>query len=307
MSRRFLIFAAAAALASVGISCGDEDTGVAAGGEPGAATTTTADADGSAGTAVAGDDGRWEPYVMPPGGPTGTRTSADGRSLLITFVGGAPYVDGQPCTIAYRAEVISSSGDEVGVRLFSNAPPPPDDEPWGCTDEGYSRSVEVDLDAPLGDRVVVEEDSQRRLNVFDGSLLTEPTWMPDGWSLRNEQAGYPDPETALYWERTWGPEPVPPTGDMCTPADGPISLTQGPSSGPERDISHLEPVSIHDVGGATATYYEERPSAAHQVALAWESNGQEFLVGSGPSCFDEGAASLERLLQFARALAMPDS
>lgn len=306
MSRGFLIFATAAALASVGIGCGADDTGLAAGGEPGAATTTTADANGSARTAVPGNDGRWEPYVMAPGGPTGTRTSADGRSLLITFVGGAPYVDGQACTVAYRAEAVES-GDEVGVRLSSNAPAPPEDEPWGCTDEGYFRSVEVDLDAPIGERVVVEADSQRRLEVFDGSLLAEPTWMPDGWSLRNEQAGYPDPETASYWKRTWGPEPVPPTGDTCTPTDGPLSLTQGPVSGPEREVDHLRAVSTHDVGGATATYYEGPPSAASQVALAWESNGQKFLVSSGPSCFDEGAASRDRLLQFARALALPDS
>lgn len=304
MRPRSLIFATFAALASVGTGCSDDDTGLAAGGEPAEATTTTVDVDRSPGSGVPVDDDRWEPYVMAAGGPTGTRTSLDGRSVLVTFVGGAPYVAGQPCTVAYRAEVIEAA-DEVAVRLFSIAPPPPEDDSFGCTLEGYHRSVEVDLDAPLGERVVVEEESQRRLEVFDGSLLAEPTWMPDSWSLLFEGAGYPDTETASYWQRTWGPQPLPPTGNTCTPIEGPISLTQGPASGPDRDMSFLEPVSTHDVNGATATYYEARAPASSQVALAWESNGQKFQLDSGPSCFDEGAASLDRLLQFARALVLP--
>ena len=106
-------------------------------------------------------------------------------------------------------------------------------------------------------------------------------------------------------ERTWGPERLPPSGDTCTPTDGQVSLTEGPATGPDRDISYLESVSTHDVNGATATYYEGRPSAGNQVALGWEANGRDFLLRSGPSCFDEGAASVHRLLQFARALVLP--
>jgi cell division transport system permease protein len=252
------------------------------------------------------DDDRWEPYVMGGGGLTGTRTSPGGRSLVVTFVGGAPYLSGKACTVVYRAEVDESAG-EVTVQLFSNEPPPPDTENFGCTMKGYFRSVEVGLDAPLGDRTVLEDESRRRLEVFDGSLLAEPTWMPEGWTLLSEQAGFPNPETAAYWQRTWGAEPPPPTGDSCTPSDSPVSLTQGLASGPDRDVSFLQPVSTHDVHGAQATYYEGGPTTSGQVALIWEMAGQSFVLDSGPSCFGEGAASLDRLLEFARSLAVPGS
>lgn len=294
------ILALSIALGSVGVGCSDDSTSLSAAEEAAPASTST-DV-GSRSTPADGDEG-WEPYVLGSGGLTGTRSSPDGRSLLLTFVGGGPYVAGEPCTVAYRAEV-GEATDEVAVRLFSNSPPSRDDEPF-CTAEGYLRSVEVGLESPLGGRPVVEEASQRQLEVFDGSLLAEPTRMPDGWSLRAEQAGYPDPETASYWQRTWGPEPLPPTGDTCTPTDGPMTLTQGPSTGPQRDIGYLEPVSTHDVNGAPATYYQRPDAGVTQVALTWESSGQSFSLDSSPSCSNEGTASLERLLDFARGLMVP--
>jgi len=220
--RRWCVFSALfAVLATAGAGCGGDDSDLVAGRVPADATTPASSGESSGGGEVPVDEDAWEPYVIAAGGLTGTRTSPDAQSLLVTFVGGAPYVAGEHCTVAYRAEA-DEPRDEVVVRLFSNAPPPPDEENWDCTAEGHFRSVEIDLDAPLGDRAVREDESQRRLEVFDGSLLAEPTWMPDGWTLRSEQAGYPAPENASYWERTWGPEPLPPTGNTCTPTDGPI-------------------------------------------------------------------------------------
>jgi hypothetical protein len=271
------------------------------------ATTTTEAVEVVGGEMPLVDDDRWGPYVMGSGGLTGTRTSPDGRSLVVTFVGGAPYTPGKACTVAYRAEVTESAG-EVTVQLFSvGGGATADSENVVCTLEGYFRSVEVGLDAPLGDRTVHEKESRRRLEVFDGSLLAEPTLMPEGWTLLSEQAGFPDPESAAYWQRTWGAEPPPSTGDSCTPSDSPISLTQGPAAGPDRDVSYLRPVSTYDVNGAPATYYEGGPTTPGQVALIWETAGQSFVLDSGPSCFGEGAASLDRLLKFARALAVPGS
>lgn len=276
----------------------------AGGGAEHATTTTEAGAAPSDGMPPV-DDERWEPYVMGSGGLTGTRTSPNGQSLVVTFIGGAPYVSGEACTVAYRAEVTESAG-EVTVQLFSiGGGAFGDSETVVCTLQGYSRSVEIGLDAPLGDRTVFEEESRRLLEVFDGSLLAEPTWMPEDWTLLSEQAGFPNPETAAYWQRTWGAEPPPPTGDSCTPSDSPVSLTQGLASGPERDVSFLQPVSTHDVNGASATYYEGGPTTPGQVALIWEMAGQSFVLDSGPSCFGEGAASLDRLLEFARSLAVP--
>jgi hypothetical protein len=271
------------------------------------ATTTTEVGDVPSDGMPPVDDDRWEPYVMGSGGLTGTRTSPDGQSLVVTFTGGAPYVSGEACTVAYRAEVSESAG-EVTVQLFSvGGGTFGDSETVVCTLRGHSRSVEVGLDAPLGDRTVFEEESRRLLEVFDGSLLAEPTWMPEDWTLLSEQAGFPNPETAAYWQRTWGAEPPPPTGGSCTPSDSPVSLTQGLASGPDRDVSFLQPVSTHDVSGAQATYYEGGPTAPGQVALLWVMAGQSYVLDSGPSCFGEGAASLDRLLEFARSLALPGS
>ena len=272
------------------------------------------DADGVASTSVpldqetdgdglpSAEDERWVPDVMGSGGFTGARTSGDGRTVLLTFIGGPPYRAGEHCTVAYRVTA-DEQPTMVTVQLFSYSPPAP--EMSLCTGVGYSRSLEASLSEPLGARELIEAGSGLRLGVFDGSLIAVPGWLPEGWDLRYEQAGYPDPQTSSSWTQTWGPPPPPPTERGCAPSDGGISLTQGPLGGAHRELVSLDPVSTHDVGGASATYHVGGPAAPGVVALVWDSAGQTLVLSSSPSCGSGGTASLGRLMRFANELFIP--
>lgn len=81
------------------------------------------------------------------------RLGADGRTLTGWFVGG-PAGSGQ-CGENYTGYAVQS-GHAVGILVVRV----PNDPGWKgdvvCTTEGYDRSVTVKLDAPLGDRVVIE-------------------------------------------------------------------------------------------------------------------------------------------------------
>lgn len=284
-----------AALVLVTGGCGSDEQPLSSGeGE----TADPAELPGSAAT----DDAGWS-TELGPGRWDGVRTSPDGRTLVVTFVGGAPYVEDQPCTVDYRA-VVTESRSTVEVELQARQPPQPDE--LFCTAAGSFRQVEAELAEPLGDRAVLEQRSERVQNVYDGQLLAEPTWLPDGWALQRESAGFPEPEAATSWERTWGPPAPPPSEDgTCTPSDSPVTLTQGPAAAVDAHSAEGRAVSTHDVNGHEATLYEAEPSAAGAVWLTWVVEPQSFLLMSGPSCFDEGTPTVELLLRFAEGLAVP--
>lgn len=243
---------------------------------------------------------RWEPAQLGSGSWSGARTSPDGESLLIALVGGPEYREGNPCTVAYDAEVEETPS---GVRLTMLSASPPARAGYGCTEEGHFRTVQVDLAAPLGTRRLVEVQFDREQPVFDGSRLLKPTWLPDGLTLRHEGAGYPNPEEVRSWQRTWaGPDRVS-QGDPC---QSPISLTQGAAALVEEYPSLGEQARrTHDVRGATATYYDG--DSVGVTRLAWTEGDEGFVLASTPSCVGDVPASEETLVRIARNLEAPPS
>jgi len=77
--------------------------------------------------------------------------SRDGRAITLTITGGAPYEEGDACTEGIRA-LVEETPSQLVVRIEHRTP-----MVLGftsCDDEGFLHEVTVQLDAPLGDRVV---------------------------------------------------------------------------------------------------------------------------------------------------------
>lgn len=78
--------------------------------------------------------------------------SRDGRAITLTITGGAPYEEGDACTEGIRA-LVEETPSQVVVRIEHRTPMVLA-LVTSCDDEGFLHEVTVQLDAPLGDRVV---------------------------------------------------------------------------------------------------------------------------------------------------------
>jgi hypothetical protein len=109
------------------------------------ATGTTAEHAQSSDVAVSG------PYEW-----TRVRTTDNERIIAIDFTGGAEYDASDACSVQYKASVVETTQD-VRVTVSGWSPPPPTSTTmlWGCRALGYPRSVLVTLEAPLGNRRVI--------------------------------------------------------------------------------------------------------------------------------------------------------
>ena len=268
-------------------ACGDEPASVVAE-EP----STTAAMSG-------GSDDLIDENPLGSGSWTGARTTDDG--LLITFVGGRTYEAGKPCSVDYTARATETE-DDVRIVIVARSPARPADDFFACTAEGHFRSIAVTLERPLGDRTLIEAEFDRTQPVFDGSTLLQPTALPDGWVLLQEEAGYPGSEQATAWSRTWGPPRAAPDADgRCAPTASAMTLTQGPPAVASRPVATGgQPVSTHDVGGAEATLTEGTASAIR--SLAWARDGVGLELTSFAGCEGTPPASEELLLHVARSL-----
>ncbi len=235
--------------------------------------------------------------ALGPGSWTGARTSHDGRHLLVTFTGGPEYADGNPCSVRYQP-VTRETAKRVAVRIDATSPAGPPG--LACTLEGHARVVEVALDQALGRRQLFEDRFQRRQPVFPGETLLEPTWLPDGWSLRGERAGAPDPDSATFWTRDWAPPRPAPSADRCTPGQAGLSLTQGPAGVVERYRNGEVVRNTPDVGGSEAVYAASDDGGT--ARLSWVQGGQSFVITTTRGCLGDSPATEDTLLRFARGL-----
>lgn len=111
---------------------------------------------------------------VPQSGPfewARVRTTDNERVISIDFTGGADYEPGNPCTVRYEASVVQTT-QEVRVTVSGWSPPPASTTvQFGCVDLGYPRSVLIALEAPLGDRRVINTvtNTAHHVNVEPGS------------------------------------------------------------------------------------------------------------------------------------------
>ena len=258
---------------------------------------------------------RWEPPARPPastttstlattdaaiggGGWLGARTGADGRSLVVAFVGGAPYEEGVPCTVDYALEVEEDTG-EVRIRIVQVVHPALR-LPEACRAAGYFRTVEAVLAEPLGDRRVVDTEFGVERPVFDGRRLADPPALPPGWRLQREQGGYPDPAAATTWERLWAPD-RPADTERCTGAPAGIGLVEGEPAVLDAYLDGSPVVGTFDVRGNEAT----ARASSQRRDLSWVEGGQEYFLSSTLGCDLDTLATIDELVAFARGLTVP--
>lgn len=296
--RRCVKRVAAIVLVLIAGSCGGSGSRVATSPGDGGVGSSTSEARNSDQRELQPESLRWEPAKLGLGSWTGARTSADGRSLLVTLVGGPHYREVDGCSVAYSADV-EETLSSVRLTLLSARPPVVGEVT--CSSVGHFRTVEVPLDAPLGGRRLIEVQFDREQPVFDGSRLLEPGWLPEGFTLRTEGPGYPNPEQVRSWQRVWAGPQRPPRDGRCTPGDAAIALTQGDAVLVDEYPSNGEqPRRTHDVGGATATFYDGGRMGV--TRLTWIRGGEGFVLSSTPGCAGDTAASEEVLLRIARGL-----
>lgn len=230
-----------------------------------------------------------------PSAWNGARTSRDGLSLSLFFVGAADYEPGQPCTMRY-IPVVNETAREVEIALRGEHPPA-NDEAMICPDIGHLRSVTVDLAHPFGDRTLVTLGRVRR--VFDGSTLAEPQWLPDGWQAAGESPGPLDGD-GTTWIRSWAP----PRNSPCPPGPSGLALLEGSPDA----VSRWNPPDVqtvtgsHDINGTTATETVQG-NRNDTTRLAWTVGDRSYVVSLATACDGDQPPSLDTMLAFARGLA----
>jgi len=86
---------------------------------------------------------------------TRVRTTDNERIIAIDFTGGPEYDASDTCSVLYKASVVETTQD-VQVTVSGWSPPPPTSTTTlTCPALGYPRSVLVTLEAPLGNRQVI--------------------------------------------------------------------------------------------------------------------------------------------------------
>ena len=113
-----------------------------------------------------------------------------GNQVILAFNAGDPGVPGEPCSSEYAAELIEQDSDVVRVRVSGGrwfvADP---DLNFGCTDEGFSWAVSVELAEPLGDRQLIVNGDDR--NSLPREPRLAPTWLPDDFITYFSRDGVP--------------------------------------------------------------------------------------------------------------------
>ncbi len=237
---------------------------------------------------------------LPQGAWSGARTSADGESLLLFFVGAAEYQPGDPCSSRYLATV-EETDTEVNVAVRGERPRAPDgSESYACRAIGYGRTVTVELAQPFGDRKLIVLGAER--DVFDGATLAQPSWIPDGWEERSEQPAGFSGDPAAAWARTWAPPSAEPRDGACVPGNSGFTLFEGAA-----DIVGVFPaepgetvIATYDIDGATATYSAQEDLGVSR--LSWASGDRGYVLKSLPNCVGDEPPSLDTMLRFARDL-----
>jgi hypothetical protein len=228
----------------------------------------------------------------------GVRTDGDG--LVIVFLGNQP-VSGPPGGCQSDYEGVTSETDEaVTVTIHGT-------NVAACPIQ-YGRSVRVALDAPLGDRQVLNGAGGQPQLVFDGSRLLHPTWLPDGWEQTSDLPSEPGTgQPFAAWQLGWGP-PLTQT-PACGAAVSPVDLTVGRADLllKESWVTSFATVGPTTVGGHPAEQARytpaQDPNSATETMIRWTVGPDAYVLRSAPSCpLTDQPASFDVLQRLADGL-----
>ena len=187
------------------------------------------------------------------------------ESVVVTFTGGKPLAVSELCGDDYEATVEESDTTvTVTVQRYRLRPQPPFSS-YGCTMEGYARTVSTELDGPLGDRDLIDGTTGDLVDVRR-TPVWGATWLPAGWS-RQDESGF----SSDQWSLRYGPEPSP---------GGPfVSVTTDDSGRPPTVRGASEAVSVRGTDGTLYTDDVVR-------SVVWTENGETITVGGTLSTDD---------------------
>jgi hypothetical protein len=237
------------------------------------------------------------PY--PPEPPAGDRArvdeatvDSDGRTLTLSFIGGAAYAPSDFCSTDYVPWVGSAGADlDVAVVRVSDpdqATAPPD---GACAGAGHRYTFHLSLPAPFAGSTL-HDAAGGTLWVRPPTGLVEPQVVPSGWQLRwsAEDSG----AEPRLWVRVYAPAAAHVTGSNG--GRGQLDLYQAFGAatqiggGPERRIV--------DIGGRGAVLL--RDPALGELLLQWMVGKDGIaLVGN------EADMTLDQLLAIAAAVRPP--
>jgi hypothetical protein len=209
---------------------------------------------------------------------------------LINLLGAAPFEAGDPCTAEYSATA-EETAEQVSVVITGVRP----SGSFECRAVGYLRSVTLDLVEPLGERRLLALGQVR--NVFDGADLATVGWMPASWMLRDEgSAGM------SAWSRTWRPDRPTDQSEICTPGAPGLTLVEQPTGAPDpwQPEPGSEPVSEHDVNGATAVL--SSVPDRNVSTLAWTIDGRSFELRTAQICQGDPDVDVNTFITVARGI-----
>jgi len=227
---------------------------------------------------------------------------------VIYINGGAPYVQGDPCTVDYVATV-EEGPEDVHVRVSvvdHDEPAAPTGTVVDCVDGAYTRPVRVGLGSPLGDRGLLWDGIGLERDVFDGTTLLEPgPGVREEWRLVAEQPGFlMSVEMRQSWNRTWGLMSDTQPGECDVPRMQ-VHISQGPADQlPEpRDNELVE--GNYDIDGIVATHVIDEARGVSR--LTWINGNMGVAVEARPACNGNLMMPIDTLLEFARSLELPET
>ncbi len=188
--------------------------------------------------------------------------SPDGLDLTLGFIGGAPFVPGDPCTSDY-AGWAEADGDVLLAAVVDVTPPlPPMPDGVGCDAMGHGRTVSVRLAEPFRGVVVQGLDGSRHLLRAPAGLAV-PHGLPAGWIRRSE--GDESYDSVGRWRQTWSTlAELPAAG-----SPGRLDLYQG--FGTASGIAGGEEQRAVKVNGTPGVLY--RSPTYGEVVLVWMLDG----------------------------------
>jgi hypothetical protein len=227
--------------------------------------------------------------------------------VVLSFVGGPPDTDPMAaCQVRYRADVVETV-HEVTIRIHGEQLLEPE---VGCTDEGYSRTISIQLEAPLGNRTV-RNLRDEVIEVWNHSPLRTPTWLPGGlgaWSLtsewRHDDGGF---APAAAWGRTWTSAVGHLVDDRCDGSDTwTVSLSQGPRRAVFPGPNQMRPEGIGErsIRGVNAIegIADSAGMGLMSRSLWWQEGEVAFMISSGRPCDEGEPLSFDELARIAEGL-----
>jgi hypothetical protein len=202
----------------------------------------------------------------------------DGDQALVIVYAGAPLQTGPTCTRTYGGEVTETAAS-VTVTVAAG----PERIPaGGCASDAKTATITVDLTQPIGDRQLIDGATGEQHNVFDGSTLAAPAWLPEGWT--GGEIGTAD-AAAVTWTRNWG---LPGTEGLAPCTLSGVSLTEG-------DPSVVFGGRPQPAAAATSPQTAERLIGPLSVELLWTTDGRAYDLRSISRCAEADPPSTETI------------